>query len=490
MLETTRSKIHFMIYKRLQQDLNNQIYMDVEIILIDKFNNQKNLKYHKNILGLQSNMFNNMFTFDIQKNTFTLDCLECVNSAEQSILSLYDIQPIVKSVIDALNLIKSCDYFQINFNTNWLSTIKTEDYGKYPEILSEILYYLEMPNHLSDNTKTTSQFILALKYAYQIDIDTFFYTISNSDKIYVNNNKYASLVCDKYTNNTKFACYKPIETFQMANNSNFTLGIIQNNFLFSLNLLTKKITKLLKLPSQKFIIHENIVYCYCEYNEIKKLRIHDYNLSTKSKLIAELLIPPFNVNTHNRTINLLEISNNNEIIFETITGYNEKESIIFFDLTKKSITKTIKLSETVYSKKKTEYNKYRDCFVIRSTVGFLLKIVDKNNKIITIGLDGLCEESVIMCKTKSLMMFSVLNISKFILYILDLQVNKIHEIFRSKERIIHLFLCNNEDYLIICQLGCFYIYSLVENKIIVDKIVQKNLVCGIYFPSNFNFSNF
>ena len=109
-----------MILNKFFLDLNNKIYTNVELVLIDTCTSLK-LDLHKNILGFSSDFFHNLFNFNFENKSQYEIIVDDIKIAHDIILSFYEPCPCAQ----VLQKINSTDYPEWKYI---LKTIKCRNY--------------------------------------------------------------------------------------------------------------------------------------------------------------------------------------------------------------------------------------------------------------------------------------------------------------------------------------------------------------------------
>lgn len=265
------------LVKKLIIDLSKNKFTDVTLKLIDNNKNEMLLNFHKFILAFHSEFFKNAFHFKDQDN-FTFNNLDSIEITKMAILSLYEIEPNISDSLSALQLVKTCNYFSIPLNFEWINKI---DYRNNISIehLQEILYYIENTNflfsypskHITINhinkeiTKLKSKCLLLPNMFFIYHDYKFKNNYVNENNIVVTDNDFSLI-------NRNKICIESVED---------KLIVIDNTSVYELFLYERNMEKLFGVPDNKFwdnYIIYNSKICYLIEN---KLLIYDLEVNSK-----------------------------------------------------------------------------------------------------------------------------------------------------------------------------------------------------------------
>jgi len=254
-------------------DLKTCEFTDVSIKFIDKEGNEKIKKFHKNVLGLSSKVFKNTFAFT-EKDLYVFDNLDSIDITIKAILTFYKYKITIKNSLQALYLVRVCNFFEIPLNFDWISNI---NYTENRDHLAEILYYIERPEYIL--VKPINKSIIAkIKATYLLLENLFFDVVNSSNSINVNYIIDKEFHCNNFINLPSRRC-----SVYEINRKLFLYD--EGKFLYEINLHEKKLIKLFEIPSKNFIVYQNKI---CHLSSIGFLTIYDLESTNSNKIVNRI----------------------------------------------------------------------------------------------------------------------------------------------------------------------------------------------------------
>ena len=507
------------LLKNIFNDLSKNEFTDVTIEFIDINQKSLTMKFHKMILSLQCFFFRHAFHFN-NKDAYTFDNLESIEIAKIAILTLYGQQPIINNSLEALQLVKTCDFFSISFDFDWIKSINYENNIKH---LKKILNYIENPNFLFEQYNTPmseiKSAIRALKNEYWLLPNmfiTYYDTYIRSNTV-DDNNKGITYNSGVYNSTFKFGKHiYPIGNNRFIGINNKTVYELFIHKIFH----EKQCEKLFEIPiANNFIIHDSKLCCLdgfklfvYDLNTLKCNEI-DFHLPRKEDLEDVLL------ERHMNTIFIIKgiINDFNNIIVSPYTKSYDYSSCMFIcsrskdqnikkifkihllefkiteiidvwnnitNINKKEMALLISKYETFYYHSNNYFwNSVQKCFVYfglseqsmssyNENSKFNIEIINyENNSSHTIKTGNIINnKKIIIANSTKYPVIAYTNNTKnkitiFLLNLSTLENKIIFEISSGGDLNCMYFICD-QDYLYMNINNYMYLYSLVSHRII------------------------